>query len=387
MNVRWHSVVLTFLFLSVHLLLFWHHGIREFYDSRGYLQGADYILQHGKLEDMHHLFYSIPILTMAFFRWLSPGTVGSIIIFQCFLSGLATVALYKAAEKIFNSNTAGLLAGVIFLLWLDNVHWNITTMTESIARSIICFVVYALAHWENRPQDKISIAALLLFVFFTRPTGVVIIIGAFIFLLIYYWDSLLERRWIMIGVTLAAFAIAIVAADRMLDHWDFSDQYLKGNIVTFADDVKGSPLFHEAITLGPPESTSFATTDSPIGRILIFAYENPIHFLKAAGLKIFYLLSFTRPYYSWPHNLYSVVWMILIYLLFVFGWKSTTNLPIKLFVLTAIVLNCGLIGISSVDWDNRFYIPMEPGIILLAGGGAAWIISRIKSSKLSIHLN
>ncbi len=58
-----------------------------------------------------------------------------IFLFQCLLSGLATVALYKSAEKIFNSALAGLMAGVIFLAWLDNIHWNITTMTESIAVS------------------------------------------------------------------------------------------------------------------------------------------------------------------------------------------------------------------------------------------------------------
>jgi hypothetical protein len=194
------------------------------------------------------------------------------------------------------------MAGVIFLLWLDNIHWNITTMTS----------------------------------------------------------------------------VIIFGADRMLAHWDFTDQYLKGNVVTFADIVKGHPLFHESLSVEPPSSTAFSENDSPIGRVVMFIYDNPVHFLKTAGLKIFYLIAFVRPYYSFLHNLYLVVWMSLVYMFFVVGWRATSNQPIKLFVLITIILNCGLIGISSVDWGNRFYIPMEPGIVLLAGGGVATLLNRIR---------
>ena len=136
--------------------MYWHYGIRVFMDSEGYIEAADYMVANGKLQDIHHLYYSVPILIMAAFRALFPGELMPILLFQCLLSGLATVALYKSAEKIFNSGLAGLMAGVIFLIWLDNIHWNITTMTESIARSVFCFVVYVVAHWQNRMKNMIT---------------------------------------------------------------------------------------------------------------------------------------------------------------------------------------------------------------------------------------
>ena len=358
--------------------MFLHYGVRELMDSAGFLEAADYVVAHGKLQDGHHLYYSVPILIMAAFRMLFPGNVMPILLFQCLLSGVATVALYKSAQKIFNSALAGLMAGVIFLVWLDNIHWNITTMTESIALSVSCFVVYAVVHWENRIKNMITMTALLIVVFFIRPTSVVVIIGAFVFLMAYYWKPLLERRAVLISIIFVATSFIIFGADRMLAHWDFTGQYLKGNVVTFADIVKGGPMFHETISVEPPSSTAFSDSDSPIGRVVMFIYDNPVHFLKTAGLKIFYLIAFVRPYYSWPHNLYLVVWISSVYIFFVVGWKATSNLPIKLFVLTTIILNCGLIGISSVDWDNRFYIPMEPGIVLLAGGGVATLLIRIR---------
>lgn len=43
-----------------------------------------------------------------------------------------------------------------------------------------------------------------------------------------------------------------------------------------------------------------------------------------------------------------------------------------------IIVNCGLIAISTVDWDNRFYIPMEPGLVLLAGGGINYFLMKMK---------
>ena len=374
--VKRHILILSLLFILVHCLLGWHYGIRVFFDSAAYIEAADYVIATGNLQDIHHLYYTVPIFIMAGIRLLFPGDILPILLFQCALSLLATIALYKSSEKVFNSPVAGLMSGTIFLLWLDNIHWNITTMTESISCSVYCFALYALTNWRGRLKDVLTLTLLLVLVFFCRPTGVVIIISSFVFLIAYFWNSLAERRRLLISIAAVGIVAIVFSADRMLDHWNFTEQYMKGNIITFADIVKDGPLFHESLTIDPPPSKIFSTSKSPIGRIASFIYDNPIYFLKTASLKVFYLTAFVRPYYSWPHNVYLVVWLLVVYVLFVIGWRSTTNLPIKLFALSAIILNCGLIGISSVDWDNRFYIPMEPGIVLLAGGGAARLVGR-----------
>lgn len=378
MTGRNYILILSLLFVLIHSVLFWHYGIRVFFDSAAYVEAADYTIAHGELQDFHHLFYAVPILIMTVFRLLSPGDIIPIILFQCILSWVATILLYKSAATVFNSRTAGLMAGVIFLLWLDNIHWNITTMTESIACSIFCFVVYVLSSWQNRPKDIFRLAILLVITFFTRPTGVVIIIGVFVFLIAYHWATLRDKRPMLIAVALIGTILIVFGADRMLDHWNFTEQYMKGNIITYADVVKDRPLFHESLTIEAPPSTTFSASKSPIGRVVSFIYENPIYFLKTASLKVSYLITFVRPYYSWSHNIYLVAWISFVYVSFVLGWRSSANLPIKLFAAATIILNCGLIAISTVDWDNRFYIPMEPGIVLLAGGGAAALVGRYR---------
>jgi len=92
---------------------------------------------------------------------------------------------------------------------------------------------------------------------------------------------------------------------------------MKGNIITYADVVKDRPLFHESLTIDPPPSKIFSTSKSPIGRIASFLYDNPIYFLKTASLKVFYLIAFVRPYYSWSHNIYLLLWISFGYVSFV----------------------------------------------------------------------
>ena len=44
------------------------------------------------------------------------------------------------------------------------------------------------------------------------------------------------------------------------------------------------------------------------------------------------------------------------------------------------LVNCGVVVISGVDWDNRFYIPMESGIVVLAGFGADKLIGKVSTT-------
>jgi hypothetical protein len=71
---------------------------------------------------------------------------------------------------------------------------------------------------------------------------------------------------------------------------------------------------------------------------------------------------------------------MLVYTLYFFGYQKATA-SIRLFSLSVIALNCALIGIASVDWDNRFFIPIEPGLVLVAGGGGEFLLRKIYSKK------
>jgi hypothetical protein len=163
----------------------------------------------------------------------------------------------------------------------------------------------------------------------------------------------------------------------MFSLWDFTEQLYKGNLITYADVAEGSPLYDESLQLKTDGLQLGDQESHPLIKLLSFITSNPLHFIKAAAMKIAYLMTAIRPYYSWQHNVASGVWLLIIYIMFFLGYRESRNAPVKYSVLAMIVINCLLVGISTVDWDNRFYIPMVPGIVLMAGGGGSVFFARI----------
>lgn len=381
----YHLAILVLLWIVVHILLVHQYDLRNLHDARSYIRRADYLLAHGRLEDLQDIFYAVPVSLMALFRWMFPTQLLAYLFFQSVVSGLATIALYRATARIFNNPLAGLFAGIIFLLWWDNIQWNTTTMTESLACSVICFTLYRLSRFTGSVRDYGWIILLLAINFFTRPTGIVVIVGTLAFLLHYYRHDIHRNSKVMLVGIPCLLVLAYISADQMFSRWDFTEQYQKGNIVTYMDVIEGGDLYSKEMRLDT--SGIIVTQQEPsVWKIVTFIINNPVHFAKAACLKVYYLMIGIRPYYSTLHNLYALIWMALIYILYYTGWRSITNRSIRFFTIVVVILNGCLIAISTVDWDNRFYIPMEPGIVLLAGGGVAYVVDRIKARRVRNNL-
>lgn len=375
-------ILITFLWVLVHGALVMVFGYRDLHDAGVYLREADFFLANGKLHDLSHAFYLTHITLITFFRWLFPGHVYPIILFQCVVSGFAVLLLYKASVMIFSNRLSGFLAAVIFLCWWDNIQWNTTLMTESLACSLMCFLIYRLSIFKGKLKDFTWILILLTLGFFTRPTGVIPIVGVIIFLLVYYRDMVNKVRGLIFFISAILLLGGILAADQMFLRWDFTEQYVQGNIVTYMNVIEGSELYEPSLRLDPTELILPSSQARPLIKMLTFMYQNPIHFLKASSLKFWYLISGIRPYYSTLHNVVVLIWMMVIYGLFYLGWKQLANKPFRFFVMVIILVNCLLVSISTVDWDNRFYIPMEPVIVLVAGRGAVYALDAYKRLSL-----
>lgn len=377
-----HRNILLGIFLVIHILIFLHLGIRDFVDSNIYIAGADFLLSHRYLEHDYHIFYFVPIAAIAIFRWMFSEQMLSFLIFQCIVSAMAVLCLYLSASKIFKNSWAGFMSAFILLMWLDIIQWNTAVMTESLFCSFTCFVIYVLSRFTGSVKDYLMLLVLLTLVFFTRPTGIVIIIGTIAFMLHYYWPQIKIRPILQVLILTGLLVACFISAFLMFSLWNFTEQYRKGNIVTYMDVVDGTQLYHSSLRLNT-EGLEFMQRDAhPLVRMMFFITHNPWHFTKAGFLKVWYLLSFVRPYYSWGHNVYSITWLSLIYTLVHYGTRLTSNTSIRYFVFTVIIVNCSLITTSTVDWDNRFYIPMAPGIVLLAGGGATAVIKRFRKKLI-----
>ena len=373
-----HLYLLLAVSLAVHISLFYFFGIRDqFVDSQRYIEMADFVLSYGTLEFSYQIFYAVPILLLATIKVLFPDGLAGFVLFQSLLSTLAAFFLYQAADKLFRNSRAGYLAAAIFLLWLDCIQWNTAIMTESLASSLICFTIYHLVVFRGTGKQVLILAVLLILSVMTRPTGVLSLAGVAFFLLSRYREALLQRPPLGVGVLIFLSLSFLAGAYVMLNEWDFTDQYIRGNIITYMDVIEGQPHYHNSLRFDTTDIVLPDPSESPVEKIIFFIVKNPLEFGSAAVLKVFYLLSFYRPYFSTLHNLYTVAWLTLIYSLFYFGLKSVPDKSIRSYCLAVIIANCLLVAISAVDWDNRFYLPMQPAIVLLAGGGGSYLLKRM----------
>jgi len=363
------SILLVALWFGIHTALFLHYGVRDLLDAHRYALKADFLLAQGHLEEASDLFYVVHIALLAFFGTISSPPTLPFVIFQCLLSGIATIALYKASTKLFGHRMAGFFTAVIFLLWIDHLQWNLVTLTESLACSTACFVLYALVYFDDKPKSFFALALLLAVSLFTRPTGVLTLAGVLAFFAFRYRSRWKTAPVAMAAVSLIVGVVGIGVGLIMMDQWDFTDQHVRGNIVTYMDTLKDGPLYTESLRMDTTNIVPPRHIPSPARKLLFFFLDNPWLSAKAAFLKVFYLMTAIRPYYTTGHNAFLLAWMAAIYFFSFAGWSLIRHTPVAYFVCTVILLNGALIAISTVDWDNRFYVPMEPGIVLLAGGG------------------
>ncbi|MGC1240282.1 MAG: glycosyltransferase family 39 protein, partial [Chryseosolibacter sp.] len=344
------------------------------FDSREYFEAADFFLMHGAFEVFHHIFYALPISLMALFKVIFGDAVIPFVVFQCLLSGIAALCLYRAAALLFKDSVAGLVSAVIYICWWDVIQWNTTIMTESIACSLICIVIMRLVVFKNSLEDYIVLSLTVVACLLTRPTGVLVAVGVSIYFFVRYWNLLTARPFFRVSLLICFALVAFAGTSFMFNYWDLTEQYAKGNIITYMDLMEGQRLYDKDLRLN---TTGLVMPDPewrPLYKIVYFIWHNPGHFVAAATLKICYLITGTRPYFSFLHNTYTAVWLTVIYLLFIIGLRRSDVLSVAWFSLSVIIVNCILIGVAAVDWDNRFYVPMQPGIVLLAGGGGAYAL-------------
>jgi len=367
------SILLVALWFGIHALLFLHYGIRDLLDAHRYTMKADFLLAHGHLEEATDIFYGVHIALLALFRTVFPSAVIPFIIFQCLLSGLATAALYKASSKLFDNRMAGFFTAAIFLLWIDHRQWNLVTLTESLACSSVCFVLYVLVYFDGKAKSLLFLAILLIVSLFTRPTGLLTIVGTLAFFACYYRSLWKTSPVAMTAACIVTGILGIWLGLLVLDQWDFTDQHARGNIVTYMDTIQDGPLYDKSLRMDTAGIVPPRQTSSTVGKLFFFFLDNPWLSAKAGFLKVFYLIWAIRPYYTKWHNAFLLVWMAVTYFLFSVGWSVIRRDAVVYFVGAVMLLNGALIAISTVDWDNRFYTPMEPGIVLLAGGGMGFI--------------
>ena len=88
--------------------------------------------------------------------------------------------------------------------------------------------------------------------------------------------------------------------------------------------------------------------------------------------KVFFFLLHIRPYWSLEHNIFNLVILIpMYYYSFRYLISNSISKEIRVFSIFFFLTHILSIGITTVDWDGRFLMPLLPMIFIL-GSSEIW---------------
>ena len=97
-----------------------------------------------------------------------------------------------------------------------------------------------------------------------------------------------------------------------------------------------------------------------------------------SSLAAFWLILRARPYYSDLHNYYILIFDLIFYSSFVYGFiKRPKNIFSINIILLYILLSIALVGLTFADWSGRFSLYFLPFVMIFSSYGILIFIKKI----------
>lgn len=355
------------------------NGVKYGTDTHFYLNEVKKILNEtGSFLDVKSKFGFILFLT-PFVYFDIPFIF--IVFFQLILTAFSALCLYKITSKFF-CKASGVICVALFLFYFPIQIRNFYILTEMLFIDIVIIISYLIVFYKRIYLPLIIL--LILVLISLRPNGILYLFSI-IFCSIIYFIKL--KRYLYLIIYFIFVLILWVPIINLLNSYlvdlNLIDGISNKGIIwgwSFEEDkpCRVSCLGVELIN----ENYKNNVTD-----ILKFIFRNFINFFKIFLLKVFWLLARVRPYYSDLHNYYILIFNLLFYLGFLYGF---TKRPIKSFSVNIIVmfilLSITLVGLTFADWSGRFSLYFLPLIMIFSSYGILIFFKNFFSIFLSKKL-
>ena len=290
-------------------------------------------------------------------------------IVQVLIHGVAAVLLYRTSWYLSKSRGATLATALFFLAWVEIPTWNYYLLAESWYVSLVCLVLYCLVSLNGSPKQWLVTTLVVLLTFFSKPTGIAVLVAYGVFLISYQWVTIRRHAFLAPTVVLVVLGAIYFLVNDMLSTFVLAENYTTGEIVYRASTLENYPN-QGWLTIATSDLYLPPTNIEPIPRLLQFIIYNPIYFTKLFLVKLTYFVAHVKPYFSWLHNLAIAVVLFPAYVLLVRCiMHSAMSVHIKRFCVTFLAITTLSVSLTTLDWDARFFVPLLPVIFLLAGQG------------------
>lgn len=352
-------------------------------DSHRYLEYAQNL--HGGFYFEPHNFWYFGYVLFVYANSLFSDASGLLIASQHLLSFFSVIALYRTSTLLFSEKMPAILTCLLYILFIDIPSWNSYILAESFYVSMTCMSLYVIAlfYRGRRGWKFYTIGSLtLLLTLLAKPTGIVLLV-AIASILFRHVISKIPSRAARYAFIFALSSSILLLGNKMLSTYQVIENYQLGEIIYAVTTIPELPSL-EQLVVTPSQSLVLPSPSDPkILQICQFVVQNPMHWFELFFKKVFYFLSHTRPFWSLSHNLVSILVLVPTYFFFVFViMKKMVPNDVGLFCIVYLTMHTLSIGLTSVDWDGRFLIPVLPVLFLLAGKG----ISSVRSTRVMKYM-
>lgn len=280
----------------------------------------------------------------------------AIVVVQCIISIIASIALFYIGKNLFKSALSGLLSAIYFIAWPEISLWNCYIYTESLYTSLCIISFYFVGKNINDLKYKLATSILLVFTVFIRPNGIALVVAFLVYIVLYFYERIKINWRYFTFFSIIILGFTYLLANAMLSEFILIESYQNAEIIypniTF-DFIKTPDLYIPSIDL------------KPIDRVVIFIFKNPIYFIEITAIKLFLYVSHIKYYYSIYNNVFIIITLYPLYILAFLWFKySEVKTPIKGFLFTFLLVNALSVCLTTENWDGRFLIPSLPFVFV-----------------------
>ncbi len=369
-NYKSYLSFIYFFWITLIILYFFLSGIKYGGDTPSYLGSAQDILS-GDFSSIGYetrlglILFLLPIvyfgIPLEFF-----------ILFQIALTGLAAHCLYKISSKFF-CELSGIICVVLFLFYFPLFFFNFYILTDTLFINTIIISCYLLVYFRRNYIPLIILLILLLITI--RPNGIIFFFSILICIFIYLYSYKKYLYLLLYSIFTLTLTFPIIEIlNSYIDDLRLMESISSKGIIWGYSFEKSARCAASCLSI---EWVNENYENNIIG-ILKFISFNFIKYFKIFVLKIVWLLFRARPYYSDLHNLYIIIYDIVLYSSFIYGFikrpkNSFAVNVIMFFILFSIVL----VGLTFADWDGRFSLYFLPLIMIFSSYGILIFVKKI----------
>ena len=295
----------------------------------------------------------------------------NVVLFQIILTSVSAFYLYRITEKYF-CKLSGVICIALFLFYFPIQIRNFYILTEMLFINLSIILIYLIVFFKKKYLPLIII--LLLSLISLRPNGMLFLFSICISLFIFLKN---KKKNLYLSFYVAILLIISIVVINFLNAYlqdlDLINNLNLGIIWGYSfktmNICKASCLSIDLINNNYPNT---------ILGFIQFVSINFIEYLKIFFYKIFWMILRARPYYSDVHNLYTLLFDVILYPSFIYGFIKK---PKNLFSLKCInyymLLSIILVGLTFADWSGRFSLYILPFVMVFSSYGLLIFIKKI----------